>query len=72
MKLQTIQYKKEKGWSQPCNTQMDSKNTVLFLFGAPSFISEKKNIRRIKVKVPTVNSRGLLKLWGNLWATNFR
>ena len=52
MKLEILQYEKANGWNTPVEkiSKIDSENTVVFIFGAPEFISEEKVFEQLKNK----------------------
>jgi len=54
MKLYTLQYKIQSGWDRSLNSlqSLDSKNTVVFIFGSPLFQSNSKPFDELKSFLP--------------------
>ncbi len=52
MKLQTMMFQKNKGWSNPF-PQLDSEQTLVLIFGAPEFIDHPEPINELVAAFPT-------------------
>jgi hypothetical protein len=56
MKLQQLTYQYPHGWSAPLPTDLDSPNTLLFLFGPPAFFEfQKDEIAHLQAAFPQAN-----------------
>jgi hypothetical protein len=58
MRLETFQFTQENGWSVKEFPKMDSKNTVLFLFGCPEMLSNTKAFEDLKKAYPLAQKMG--------------
>lgn len=52
MKVETLQYTVENGWSIPTFPDLDSESTLLFVFCAPEFFNDQTQIKRLAKQYP--------------------
>lgn len=52
MEMQTFQYEKGTGWSVPQLPDLDSENTLVLIFAAPSFIDDPAPVQELVKKYP--------------------
>ncbi len=52
MQVETLQYTVENGWSTPTFPDMDSENTLLFVFCAPEFFKDQAQIKLLAKQYP--------------------
>lgn len=59
MKLQQLTYQYPQGWSAPLPTDLDSPNTLIFLFGPPAFFEfQRDEITKLEAAFPLANKLG--------------
>lgn len=52
MEIETFQYRANQGWSKSFSPKMDSENTLILVFGAPSFIDSSEPLNELKMSYP--------------------
>lgn len=52
MQVETLQYTAENGWSSPAFPDLDSENTLLFVFCAPQFLKDQSQIKLLAKNYP--------------------
>lgn len=52
MEIETFQYRANQGWSKGFAPEMDSENTLILVFAAPSFIDSSEPLNELKMNYP--------------------